>query len=90
MFVPRDMSERFFCAAACCKGSVSSHEVSQGSDTVRIFCDVLGGHTCFSTFASLARAIGNTASAVDLLCSWKLFVSTHGPRLVVAMMKRRI
>ena len=42
---------------------------------MRIFCDVLGGHI-FSTFASLAFAIGRTASAVDLFDSWKLYVST--------------
>ena len=54
--------------AACCKEIVSSHVVSQGSDTVRMFCDVLGRHTMFSTFASLACAISNSARAVDLLC----------------------
>ena len=43
---------------------------------MRIFGDVLGGHTKCPSFDSLACAIGDTASAIDLLCPWQLFVST--------------
>ena len=63
-----------FPSAACCKETVSSHEVSQGSDAVRIFCNVVGD--IFSTFASLAFANVPAASAVELLSSWQLFAST--------------
>ena len=43
---------------------------------MRIFGDVLGGHTKCPSFDSLACAIGDTASAIDLLCPWQLFVRT--------------
>ena len=47
---------------------------------MKICCDVLGRRAIgFSKFASLACAISNTATAVDLLCSWKLYASTFSP-----------
>ena len=64
-------------AAACCNEIVSSHEVSQGSDTMGIFCFVLGGHN-FSSFDSMACAITNTASATDLIFQWQLYVQILG------------
>ena len=73
---PRHIRTFFFPIAACCKETVSSHEVSQVfRRSENIFATFLED-TFFSTFASLAFAIGRTASAVDLLNSWKLFVST--------------
>ena len=42
---PMTCQNALFRIAACCKEIVSSHEVSQSSDIVKIFCDVLGEHT---------------------------------------------
>ena len=74
MFVPRDMSERFFPTVACCNEIVSSLQVSQYSDTQRYFVTFLQDTQLVSSFASLACATGDTATAADLPYPWTCFV----------------
>ena len=52
-FCPAAVRTLFHPIVACCKEIVSSLSVSQGSGTVRVFCDILGGHTFVQLSLSL-------------------------------------
>ena len=79
------------CEAECSKEVVvSSLQVTQGSDSVKICCDVLGRRAIgFSKFASLACAISNTATAASFPYPWGHSLCAESSRPVFAMSNRR-